>query len=328
MKLKGINSIIIFRALQLGDLLCPVPAFRALRLAYPDAHIAIAGMPWMKSFVERFADYIDEFIWFPGYPGLPEQEVDAKKTIGFLNEIAERKFDLALQMQGNGTIVNPMVKLFNAKYTAGYCIPNDYCPDKELFILYPEGISEIHKHLFLMNHLGIDLQGDHLEFPVTDKDVEDLSSASFYFPGEKYICVHPGSRGADRRWPPEYFARLADRCAANGRKIILTGTKEEIDIVNRVASCMKSKPLIAAGKTNIGAMAALLKNAEGLICNCTGVSHIAAALRTKSVVISMDGEPERWAPLNKDIHYTIDWTKTPDIDLVQHSMDIQFSISA
>jgi ADP-heptose:LPS heptosyltransferase len=53
-----------------------------------------------------------------------------------------------------------------------------------------------------------------------------------------------------------------------------------------------------------------------LIANCTGVSHIAAATRTPSFVISMDGEPERWGPLNQILHVTKDWTRDPSFEAV------------
>jgi ADP-heptose:LPS heptosyltransferase len=56
----------------------------------------------------------------------------------------------------------------------------------------------------------------------------------------------------------------------------------------------------------------LIESAYLLISNCTGVSHIAAALETPSLVISMDGEPERWGPINTRFHHTIDWTRNPD----------------
>jgi ADP-heptose:LPS heptosyltransferase len=79
--------------------------------------------------------------------------------------------------------------------------------------------------------------------------------------------------------------------------------------------------LIAAGKTSIGAAGVLIKNAFALISNCTGVSHMAAAFKTPSVVISMDGEPERWAPLNKELHKTIDWTKNHQYDLVLEQVE-------
>ena len=63
------------------------------------------------------------------------------------------------------------------------------------------------------------------------------------------------------------------------------------------------------GRTNLGAMGILIKNAFALISNCTGICHIADALDTPSVVISMDEEPHRWAPSNKDLHRVTNWTQ-------------------
>ena len=91
----------------------------------------------MKMFVERFRDYIDEYIWFPGIPGLPEQPFNAQESLHFLNAMADRKFDLVLQMQGNGLIVNPFVELFGSRFTAGFYRKEDYQPGP-LFIQYPE----------------------------------------------------------------------------------------------------------------------------------------------------------------------------------------------
>src|SRR5690606_20439176 len=100
------KSIAIFRALQLGDFLCAIAAIRSLRQAYPNAHIAWIGLPGTQHLQHRFANYIDEFIPFPGYPGLPEQPIEPKKILAFLQDMQRRKFDLVIQMQGNGTYVN------------------------------------------------------------------------------------------------------------------------------------------------------------------------------------------------------------------------------
>lgn len=323
---QKIKKIAVFRALQLGDMLCVIPALRALHRAYPHAEVTLLGMPWSKSLVDRFPHYIHSFKHFPGYPGLPEQKFDPKAFTQFLIEVQHEQFDLVLQIQGDGSIVNPMVELFAARYTAGFCLQDDYCPDKNLFVEYPTGIHEIERHLFLMNYLGIESTGTHLEFPLYKKDFEEYEQLNFTLQLKKYVCVHPGSRGAWRQWPTEYFAALANYCSAQGFTIVLTGTSDEMNIVNAVAQHLKNKPIIAAGQTSIGAAGVLIKNAFALISNCTGVSHMAAAFETPSIVISMDGEPERWAPLNKHFHRTIDWTKQPDFNLVLEELKDLFHV--
>jgi ADP-heptose:LPS heptosyltransferase len=311
-----IKKIGVFRALQLGDMLCIIPAMRALRAAYPQAEIVLLGLPWAKSFTERFSDYFDRFIHFPGYPGLPEQPFDPASFADFLPRIQAEQFDLILQMQGNGSVVNSMVQLLGAKQTAGFKIAGHYAPENGLFLPYPDSLHEIERHVLLMEYLRIPSQGVNLEFPLTDDDLVELNSLYPNLQPQQYICVHPGSRGAWRQWPVEHFAALADYCVEQGFAVIVTGTKDELQIVDAVISKMKYAPVNAAGKTSLGAIGALIKNAAMLISNCTGVSHIAAAFKTPSIVISMDGEPERWGPMDKHLHRTINWLKVPDFHAV------------
>lgn len=317
MKLSpDIKKIGIFRALQLGDMLCIIPAMRALRAAYPQAEIVLLGLPWAKGFTERFSEYFDRFIHFPGYPGLPEQSFDPVSFSEFLPRIQAKQFDLILQMHGNGSVVNSMVQLLGAKQTAGFKIAEHYAPDNDLFLPYPDSLHEIERHVLLMEYLGIPAQGTDLEFPLTDEDHNELYSVCPDLQPQQYVCIHPGSRGSWRQWPVEHFAALADYCAEQGFTIIVTGTKDELPIVEAVISKMKYEPINAAGKTSLGAIGVLIKTAAMLISNCTGVSHIAAAFKTPSIVISMDGEPERWGPMDKRLHRTINWLQTPDFHAV------------
>jgi len=91
---KEIKKIGVFRALQLGDMLCAIPAIRALRKAYPHAQIILLGLPWAKIFAARFDHYFDNFILFPGYPGLPEQGFDATVFHHFIGDMQYQQFDL------------------------------------------------------------------------------------------------------------------------------------------------------------------------------------------------------------------------------------------
>ncbi len=317
---NDIRKIIIFRALQIGDMLCAIPAIRALRKAYPNARITLVGLPWAKMLIERFGNYFDELIIFPGYPGFPEQPVDRLAFPEFIKNIQQQNFDLALQMQGSGIISNLLVDLFAAKNIAGFYKKDNYCPDKKLFIEYPGNIHEIYRHLKLIEALGIKEYTTDLEFPLTAKDQEDFEKAALLVTPKQYVIIHPGARGVNRQWDPKNFAAIADYCIEQGVQAVITGTKDEMDIAEDVIQHMKHEPINSVGKTSLGAVAVLIKNAGALISNCTGVSHIASALKTKSIVISLDGEPHRWGPLNHKIHKTIDWTVTPDLNFVKEEM--------
>lgn len=310
---RSIETIAVFRALQLGDLLCAIPAIRALRVAFPDAQITLLGLPWAESFVKRFSRYFDRFIHFPGYPGLPEQDFDAGKTARFIRQMNEEKFDLLLQMQGNGTIVNKLMFELGARQVAGFHNKESHV-DSGLFIEYPEHLHEIERHLALVENLGIQPQGKQLEFPFTEQDYKDYHQLFLPLKENKYVCIHPGSRGAWRQWPPRYFAWIADYCIEQGYAVVITGTKEEKDITTELIKYIHHPVIDLTGKTSLGAIGLLIQHALMLVSNCTGVSHIAAATQTPSIVISMDGEPERWGPLNREIHKVIDWTRNPHFD--------------
>lgn len=300
-----IKKIAILRALQLGDMLCVIPAVRALRNAYPGAEITLLGLPWAAQFVKRFNKYFDAFIHFPGYPGLPEQEYSQQAFAAFIQDVTEHQFDLIIQMQGNGTIVNELLPIFKSKYMAGYCNDVSYVPGG-LFMQYPDFGSEVHRHMKLMAFLGIEAADDALEFPIHEQDKADLARLCLYLPEKRYICIHPGSRGRWRQWPPKYFAELGNICIESGFTVVVTGTKDESDITQELIKCMHHPVIDLTGCTSMGAVALLLQNAYMLIANCTGVSHIASATKTRSIIISMDGEPERWGPVDTTLHTTID----------------------
>jgi ADP-heptose:LPS heptosyltransferase len=304
------QRIVILRALHIGDLLCAVPAFRALKTALPQAWITLIGLPWAHRFVERFNSYLDDFIPLPGYPGFPEQNPEVSRFPDFLARVQRLQYDLAIQMQGSGEISNPLIMLLGAKYCAGFYLPGQYCPDPERFLPYPEHEPEVWCHLRLMEFLGMPPQGDELEFPLYDQDWKELEGITAKFAIQSdYVCIHPGARSLERRWPVERFAGVADGLAAHGLQVILTGSREEAALTQAVAAKMQSPSLDLAGLTSLGALAALVSKARLVVSNDTGVAHIAAAVRTPSIVLFSASDPNRWAPQDLALHKVV--TRAP-----------------
>lgn len=301
------RRILIVRALHLGDLLCAVPAWRALRRAFPDARIVLAGLPWARDFVERFRHVLDAFIEFPALPGLPEREPDPPAVPRFLAEVRAARFDLALQMHGNGSIVNPVVALSGAAHVAGFYLSNHCCPDSARFIPYPEEEPEVRRHLRLVQFLGVPLDGETLEFPITEADeaaASDVTGTASLARGG-YAIVHPGARSESRRWPAESFGRVASDLTRRGLRIVLTGSRDEAGLTRTVASFVAGQSIDLAGRTDLGALAVILRDARLVVCNDTGVSHLAAALRVPSVVVFSGSETRRWRPLDWRLHRAV-----------------------
>jgi ADP-heptose:LPS heptosyltransferase len=298
------KRVAVLRALQLGDLLCAIPALRALRSALPKVQVTLICLPWAREFVIRFGRYIDEFLEFPGFPGLPERTFAAKEFPKFVARAIESQFDLAIQMHGSGSFVNPMLLLLGAQHNAGYYLPGEWCPDLERFLAYPHGLPEVRRHLALMEFLGVPPCGEELEFPLRESDRDELAvlDEARSLDLGTYACIHPGARYASRRWGAERFATVADWLRQRGLRVVITGSDDEVDLANRVAAAMSGPATNLAGRTSLGALAALIAGARLVVSNDTGISHVAAALKVPSVVVVTGSDPKRWAPLDRARH--------------------------
>ena len=305
------RRIVVFRALQLGDMLCAIPALRAMRQAWPTAHIALIGLPNAASFVARFSRYIDELIIFPGIPEFPEQIARVHELPAFYANVRDRRFDLAVQMQGSGGPANDIVAGLGAAHWVGF-VPDPALDEPGRLLLWPDELPEALRFTALMQHIGLDVDDTRLEFPFsTDDDVAvDRLVDACGIDVTRTIVIHPGARLLSRRWPVERFAQVGQALAVQGWQLAVTGSDDERALTRTLLAALPAGAADLTGQTSLGSLAALLARTRLLICNDTGVSHVAAGVRARSVVVASGSDVNRWAPLDRHLHRVL-WHDVP-----------------
>jgi ADP-heptose:LPS heptosyltransferase len=119
------------------------------------------------------------------------------------------------------------------------------------------------------------------------------------------IIFHPGSAGSSVDLPINKFAELVSKLDDDNFQIILTGSKNEIELCQKIKSSNKVKNM--AGRFNLDELTALISKSVMFISNSTGPIHIAAALGKYTIgfypkIVSCS--KERWGPYtNKKLVY-------------------------
>ncbi len=306
------RRLAVFRALNLGDMLCSMPAFKALRAALPDAHIALIGLPSCANLVERHADCIDELLPFPGHPALPEQPVKPEAAADFQRALASRRFDLLLQMHGSGLHSNGIVQAMPARRWAGF-VPHTSMAEPGRLMPWPDDLPEAQRYLALLGWLGIPVRvAPQPSFPLGPTDFDEARRVLFAhgLDAQRLVLVHPGARLLSRRWPLERYAAVARALSCDGWQVAVTGDASERRLAAQLCDMAGGQAADLCGRTTLGGLAALIRQCRLLICNDTGVSHVAAAVAAPSVVIASGSDVRRWAPGDPGLHAVLHW-QTP-----------------
>jgi ADP-heptose:LPS heptosyltransferase len=310
------SRIAVLRALPgLGDLLCAVPALRAVRAAHPQAHVTLLGLASATWFVRRYPRLVDDLMVVDGVAGLPEIAADAGRALRFFGEAQARHFDLALQLHGSGTTSNPVLTLLGARHQVTAHRPGEWVPPGTS-VDYPDDQPEITRMLTVTTAAACPSQGPEIELPLCDDETaaaRALLDEAGLAPGA-FACLHPGASRPERRWPSTAFATTADHLARHGLGVVLTGTAAEQPLTREVTGRMAEvrRPVVdLAGRTSIGVLGALYRQARLVLTNDTGASHVAAAVGTPSVVVFGSAESDRWAPLDAGRHRRVTGTPPP-----------------
>lgn len=174
-------------------------------------------------------------------------------------------------------------------------------------VYYYLGVTE-----FLENRLG----GDSIsQEGLPDCSIElgndaivqarDLLSALGLDLHRPFFCLCPGSVNSEaKRWPGEYFARLADLLADRLKaQVVFLGSPEERGLVEEIISLMQLPGAVnLAGKADMVSSMAVMNQCAAIISNDTGSAHLAVAASAKVLTIFGPTSPGATAPFGPNAH--------------------------
>jgi len=271
------------------------PVLEALRLKYPEAHIAMLVSKGSKEVVD-------------GNPFLNEVLVDeGEKASKLAKRLKAKRFDTAV-------VLHPTPRLAWALSRAKILIRvgTGYRGYSFLFtkrVYEHRKTAERHEleyNLSLAEALGAKLENPEPKIYLSSQDRDwakkRLAQAGVR-EGEKLVGIHPGSGGTARDWKPERFGELGERIQRElGAKVVVTGVKGERMLAEAVASKMSQSPVIIIGETSLKQLTAILEKESVFVSNSTGPMHLAAAVGTRVVAMFPPiraCSPRRWGPWGK-----------------------------
>lgn len=297
--IKNLSKILIVRTDRMGDVVLTTPTFKALRLAYPQAFIAILVTPFTQDIVQG-NPYIDEIL-------VDDRKGRHKGFIGFLQFarlLRRHEFDAAF-------IFHTKRRYNLACFIAGILTRIGYKNDKWGFLLtHPVldtralGVKhEVDYCLDLLRAVGIDHKNPEICIP-NQKDAELFAQQLFdkeLLVEGQVIAIHAGASDATKIWPAKMFAQLINSLHQRYLfKIILIGGVESISIVNEVKQGIQGSVIDVTGKISVGQMASVLKRCRMLISNDSGPVHVASGVGIDVISLFLRNQPginaERWAP--------------------------------
>ncbi len=105
-------------------------------------------------------------------------------------------------------------------------------------------------------------------------------------PHNPLLVIAPGAEfGPSKRWPPQYFAEVANAKLKQGWSVWLLGSAKDQSISSTVNNLTGQQCQDLAGKTSLAEAIDLLSLADIMLTNDSGLMHIAAALAKPIVAI-------------------------------------------
>lgn len=280
-----LNRILVIRGGAIGDFVLTLPAIKLLRDRFPRARIEILGYQHIIALAEKryYADAIRSIEYGPLATFFAKDSALPAELVDYFGS-----FDLILSY------------LFDPD---GIFEANVKRCGITTFVAGPSKLSD-HEHAARQLARPLEELGLHLEDPAariypaeTDREFARSFLADSIDP---IIALHPGSGSETKNWPIEKWQELGEHLFATNRKVVVVSGEADEERVRLLEAGWKEKPFRFARNLTLPRLAALFENAV-FIGHDSGVSHIAAGVGARCILLFGPTDPRVWAPANERV---------------------------
>lgn len=271
------DTVLVLRALGLGDTVVGIAALRGLRRAWPAARIVLAAPTHYGEWL-RWLGVVDGLLHTRGLSPV-EWPGDGH---------------VAVNLHGCGPQSHRVLQATRPTHLIAFrCEDAGHHAGPE----WSWDEHEVDRWCRLVAEAGGQCDRDDLRLPRLAPEHGD-------------IVVHPGAASAARRWPAERWRRVVRELAGRGHDIVVTGGQDEGDLCAGIADGLRRARSVA-GELSTAALADLVAGASLLLAGDTGPAHLATAFGTPSVLLFGPVSPARWGPaIDADRHIVL-WQGGP-----------------
>lgn len=291
---RAVRRVLVVRLRSIGDTVLSTPALFALRRFLPEAQIDILLESWVAPVLEGF-EAVNNIITVERGSTLSRARVARR--------LRAAGYDVAYNLHG-GTTATILMRAAGAKHRVGF---SDYQYSRLLNHAAPpsaelwgqEKTHSVEQQLALLGWTGVPVSDrPPTRLAVTEDAATRISarlSAANADQERPLALIHPAAAFDTKQWATANFARVAEDLSARGFEVIAIAAHDEKHVTDDLIKNASAR-ITAFSDLSLPEVTALAARSRLFVGNDSGIAHIAAAVRTPSVVIFGSSNVAHWRP--------------------------------
>lgn len=306
------NILVVRQHNQIGDMLCSLPLYAALKKKFPDSRITLVAA---KTNYEIPFSEINPFI----DDVLIVDRSTFKKSLKFYKQLRERKYQIGIvpstiKVSRTSHIIN---FFSGAKVRVGVKSIDGIENKSRILLNVKSGFAwknshQLERNLDVVRQIGCDLTDEEKKFINFKFSEEEMRGAKNFieniFPekDKKIIGFHPGSGKKENMWSTDRFIELIKRIYnLYNNYVLLSSGKIDQTVIVEIENKMKNSGIQykVLNDLAIKKLGAILSLIDLYITNDTGSMHIAGFSNAKMISLFGPTNPSEWAPKGKNKYH-------------------------